>query len=303
MGELAFGKMYLAMAFFLAGSSVVAVRYVAAFLPPFSITFISLLIAVLTACLLDGRNILRIVKNGTASLWLYLFMQAFFGIFLFRIFLTYGVGYTSSSAAGAITGAIPATTAVLTILVLREPLSPRRLGGVLAAFVGIGVLNGLPFALPESSNLIGNTLVFAAVVCESLFNVLARKMHLLHAERKVPITPIAQAGIVSALAMLLCLVPMLAEGQWTNFTSLPGFTWLGLWWYGSIITIAAFTCFFAGAKRCDGYTISTFTGFMPLSSLILSVGLLHEKIAFHQWIGSAFILLSILIMSRREPAR
>lgn len=294
------GKLYLTAAFVLAGSSVVAARSVSDYLQPFSITFMSLLFAAVTALIVSGRELPAAMRRLNRSVWLKLILQSFFGIFLFRVFLTYGLLHTSTAEAGIITGTAPAWTAFLTYLILRDRLHARCLAGIALTVVGVLILQGLFFeATPfGSGHLLGNALALAATACEAMFTVLARKIHLA-GDRDGELRPVIQAGIVSFIALLLCLVPAALEAPLSALQTLPPAGWLALIWYGSIVTIVAFACMFAGAKRCDGYTIAAISGVIPLSSLALSILVLGEPVKLHQWLGCAFIIAAILVINRR----
>ena len=99
------GKAYLAMAFSLAGTSVVTGRILSEKLNGFTITAVSLLL--LLVCLLPFyyKQTLRTVRQLKREDYKQLLLQAAFGIFLFRAFLLFGVGKTSAMEAGILTGA------------------------------------------------------------------------------------------------------------------------------------------------------------------------------------------------------
>lgn len=294
------GKLYLITAFVLAGSSVVAAGYVVNLLGPFTITFISLLFAVVTAFILYGRLTVYTIKRLSGRQWLILCVQALFGVFLFRICLTFGLHYTSAAEAGIITGSTPAITALFTFMFLREHLSRRSTLGILGTMLGIMVLQGFPFHLDAFTlaHFLGNLLVVAAAACEASFTILARILHVSRKEAFV-MHSFAHTSIVAAIALLLCMIPMLMEQPWAQIVTLPVDAWLALIWYGSIVTIGAFVLMFSGTKYCDGYTIAALSGVIPVSSLLLSIIILHNKVYTYQMLGCALIVGAILVMNYR----
>ena len=295
------GKLFLTIAFILAGSSVVTARYVSGNLQPFTITFLSLVFASLTAILFCGKSIFGTVKKLSKRHWKILILQSVFGIFLFRVFLTFGLHYTSAVEAGIITGTSPAITAIFTRLLLKERLKKNSMIGILFTLLGVLMLQGFPFNMSafNISHLFGNMLALGAASCESLFTTLSRKAHT-DVKEDYELNPFVQSGIVSIIALILCFVPMLLESPFSDLTKLPISGWIALVWYGSIVTVIAFACMFTGAKYCDGYTIAAFTGLIPISSLILSLIVLKETVNFNQIIGCGLIVVSIIIMSRKE---
>ncbi len=106
----------------------------------FTITAISMLIVIAGLFPFLFRKTLQAMQTLTKGQWLLIFAQAFFGIFLFRMFLLLGVRHTSTAEAGILTGAIPALTAVGAYFVLRERPTRRTILGVTATVLGIVLL-------------------------------------------------------------------------------------------------------------------------------------------------------------------
>lgn len=316
--ESAKGKLFLALAFTLAGSSVVAAGRLSHSLGPFTIAFLSLAFATPTAFLLYGRRTLPSLSKLGRSQWVTLFMQAVFGIFLFRVFLAFGLLRTGAAEAGILTGTTPAITAVLAHCFLRERIGPRQLAGVLLTVSGVLLLQGFSFivfissasplsAVPpgetpfSGTRLAGNLLVLCAAACESAFAVLSRKANSRTSGDRIH--PLLQSGVVSGIALLLCLVLMMLEHPLGPIAALRPGAWAALMWYGCFATVAAFACMFAGAAHCDSYTIAAFSGLMPSSSLLLSILLLNESVGAHHWAGCALIAASLCVMGEKQPIR
>lgn len=260
------GKSCLVGAFVLAGSSVVAAGYVVNNLGPFTITFISLLFEVITTLAIYGKQTISTIGKLSPHQWKIVFLQALFGVFLFRIFLTFGLRFTSAAEAGIITGSTPAITALFTYLLLRESLSRRSLIGIIGTMLGIMILQGFPFNLNafSLSHFFGNLLVVGAAACEASFTILARSLHV---RRKDAFTmhAAAQAGIVNIIALLLCLVPMLLEWPWDAVAVLPLDGWLAPVWYGSFVTLVAFILMFTGTNMWMVTLSPRFPGLFPLA--------------------------------------
>ena len=295
------GKLAVSIAFFLAGSSVVAAAYVADTLGPFTITAVGLMFAVATAVGLGNVRLFTSLKSITARKWKNLILQSLIGVFLFRVFLTFGLSHTSAAEAGILIGTSPAITAVLTRMLLKEPLNGGKLAGIAATLAGMAILHGFPFALDAFSwaHLVGNLLVLGAAACESAFVIIARNMALRETKPAAQLHPVVHSGYVSIISLAACLPLMLWENQTQQLAGLSSGGWVSLVWYGGIVTVVAFACMFYGARSCDGYTLAAFSGLIPVSALLLSIVVLGESVAARHIVGCACIVLSILLMNRQ----
>lgn len=115
-----------------------------------------------------------------------LFLESFLGNFLFSICMLFGVSMTTAVAAGVVMSSIPAVVAVLSWLFLRERIGWRSVAGIACAAVGIGLFSlqkthsGVPadtagpFGISKA--VLGNLLVFAAVICEASYVVIGKRL-------------------------------------------------------------------------------------------------------------------------------
>ena len=145
--------------------------------------------------------------------------------------------------------AAAAVTASLAWLFLKERISPRRLLGVLCTVAGVLLIQGLTTGRLTPEHLWGNLLVLGAAVSESVFNIISR-VNTVKAPQASPINPIVQTTLVSALALIFCVIPMLFEQPLAALGAIGLTQWLALGWYGVFVTALAFICWYAGIRRC-----------------------------------------------------
>ncbi len=290
------GPASLFLAFFLAGTSVVAARFVAGKLGTFTITAVSLFLALVVLIPVCGKRLFAALRGMKAADCFRLFGQALFGIFLFRLFLLTGLTHTSSVEAGILTGATPAITAILATAVLKEAPDIRKVSGILLTVLGVLLIQGLLSAgsgfTPD--HLPGNALVLCAAGCESAFNVLSRFSAA--PGRREPVHPLVQTALVSAVALALSIVPALYESPVSRLAAIGAREWVALAWYGVFVTALAFVFWYAGIKRSSAFTAAAFSGMMPFSSLILSVLVLGEQANPRQWLGGLMVVSGMVLI-------
>ena len=296
------GKLYLTGAFALAGTSVVAARFVSGKLGIFTIAAVSMAFALLLLIPLCHRKLIDSLRQMSVRQAVVVAMQAFFGMFLFRVLLLNGVARTSALEAGILTGVTPAITAFLAWAFLREMVGFRTLAGILATILGGLLVQGLARAGAglDSAHLIGNLLVIGAAASESVFNILCRSSAIQKASEGNPIDPLVQTTLVTLFSLLFCLIPAAFEQPLTRLSAIGVVEWSALLWYGVFVTALAYLCWYAGIKRSGAFTAAAFSGLMPLTSMLLSTILLRESTDVFQWLGGACVIAGMLLIGARR---
>jgi drug/metabolite transporter (DMT)-like permease len=293
------GPFSLFLAFSLAGTSVVASRFVAGKLGTFTITAVSLFLALLFLIPASGKRLVACLRGMTVERFLHCVLQALFGIFLFRMFFLMGLIRTSSVEAGILTGATPAITAVLATVFLKEAPDWKKVFGILCTMAGVLLIQGVLHSGARFSpdHLLGNFLVLCAAGSESAFNVLSRIAAVRSgSHEREPVHPLVQTTLVTLFALLLCVIPALFESPAQRLTAIGVREWLALLWYGLFVTALAFFFWYAGIKRCGAFTAAAFSGMMPFVSLLLSVLVLGEQAGFRQWTGGLLVVAGMVLI-------
>ncbi len=296
------GQFYFIGAFSLAGTSVVAARYVSGTIGVFTIAAVSLFFATLALLPVCARRLVAAFQSMTLHTAIEILLQALFGMLLFRFCLFNGVSRTSSLEAGVLTGATPAITALLAWMFLKEKLRINTFFGLTATVTGIVFVQGLTGLRGglEPEHVLGNILVLCAAASESVFNILSRTAVLNGDKQARPLDPLTQTTLVTMTALILCCVPAAFEQPVTRLSSLGLVGWSALLWLGVIVTALAYICWYSGIKRCSAFTAAAYSGFMPLTSMILSALLLWEQTDVFQWVGGAFVILGMVLIGSSE---
>jgi len=287
----------LSIAMFIVGSSVVVGKSLVASLPIFLLLGlrlgISTMILVPLVLWSEGRRILLISKKQ----WLILGMQALTGVFLFNLFLLYGLRLTSAVESGIILSTTPAMIALLSVFLLGERVSSSTWLGISLSVLGIIIINVVG-GQQEIGNFsfLGNMLILLAVVCESLFT-LFRKL------QDEEISAVLTTAVVSLLGLIMVLPFMIYEGLQFDLGSLAISEWLMIVYYGVFVTVIAFVLWFRGVSRVSASTAGVFTGIMPVSTIILSYLFLQEQVSLVHFLGVGLIFCGILLAAKDNGRR
>lgn len=278
------GYLLLALAMMTVGSTVIASKLMAGSLPPFLATALRLAIAlpVLLGLAALRRERLPALTHREKAL---LVLQAAAGSVGYTAFLVAGMAHLPAADAGVVIGTLPAVAALFSALVLGERPGPRLALGVLLATGGVAVVAWSGRAALASPGVL---LVLAAVVCESAFILLHKRM-------ACPLSPLAQATAMTGLGLLVALPFAAFE---LPGTALPPLSALGAAvWYALVPTVGGFLLWYAGAARVSGSEAAAFTAVAPLTAVALAAGLLGEPFGFRQALGALAVLASILVLT------
>lgn len=299
---MAYGN--LAAAMVIVGSSVVAGKLMVAELPVFLASALRFVVALAVLLPLMWWREGRLLPRLRGRNWRILGLQSLFGSFLFTTFLLYGLRWASPAAAGVVAGSTSAWMAGLAWLFLGERPGRRGMAGILCAMAGVACLNAMSPAaasgvIPSAPDTtaeawLGLALVLAAVLCESMFLLLRKGVD-------QPLSPLAASTAVSAFGLLWFLPMGLVEATTFNMASAGPKAWGAVVYYGLVVTILAYLCWFAGVVRVNAATAGVFTGIMPASAVLLSVVVLGEPLTWPVLAGCLLVLAGIGLLTAPAP--
>lgn len=211
----------------------------------------------------------------------------------FALFTT-AYQYASAGFVGLLAALMPLTTAVAAHYAVHdEPMTVRKLGGMLVALLGVGLL----FASGDSGLASGGRPELAIVL--GLGAVVAVGMSSAYAKRhQGSFTPVALTGVQFLLGGLALLpVMMVTEGVPTGITTTG---WLVLVALALGSSLMPFLLFYWVLQRASATMASLSAYVVPLISLIAGVILLDERVQIGIAAGGALILLGVVLTDMAE---
>jgi drug/metabolite transporter (DMT)-like permease len=219
-----------------------------------------------------------------------LFLESFFGNFLFSIFMLYGMRQSSALAAGVIMAALPAVVALLSWLLLGERIGARIAAAIACAITGIALVALARDAEGElaSGSLAGSALLLAAVSCEALYVVIGKKL-----------TASLGPKRISALINLwgLVLVAPLALWQFADFSPryIDGSYWVLLFVYAIAASVVTVWLWMTGMRHVPAASAGIFTVFLPVSAAAVGVAFYGERFTAMQIAAFALALGGVML--------
>ena len=211
--------------------------------------------------------------------------------------MLYGVSMTSTVSAGVILSAIPASSALMGWYFLKEKMNARMWLAVALAATGLALLTlakspaqaGTASTLDPTTMLIGNLLVFGAVLCESAFVVIGKRL-------SATISPKRIAAIINLNGFALS-TPMGLYIAWQfDFGAVSLSAWGLLVFYALAASV-----WMVGLKTIPASQAGVFAVMLPLTTALIGILGFGESFSAVQALAFGLALLSLLLATL--PAR
>ena len=224
-----------------------------------------------------------------------LFLESFFGNFLFSICMLYGISLSNAVSAGVVMASIPAVIALMGWAMLGERVAPRVWAAAGCAVLGQAIL-AFSHAEPASDTgvaagadlWLGNLLLFGAVLCEAAYTVIGKKL-----------TGSLGPKRISALINLWGFALMTPLGLYLamqfDFGAVALATWTLLVFYALAASVGTVWLWMTGASRLPVAHSGIFTVMLPISAVLVGVLVLGESLSALQLLAFAIALAGIAL--------
>jgi drug/metabolite transporter (DMT)-like permease len=228
--------------------------------------------------------------------WLRIGGIAVAGMFLFSVFMLYGMKEVSGAVGSIVMATTPAVTAAGSVIFLRDRLDRWKSFAIAMAVSGVLAVNlGSTGEGGGNDVLLGSVLVFGAVCGEAAYTLIGKRL-------TSELSPVTVAALAATLASLLFAVPAAVEIGQVDWGSVEASDLIALAWWGLGTMCIGSVIWYAGLQRVPGTTASAFMGVMPISALLLSYLLLGEAFEPIHAVGMAAVLAGIFAVTRSDEA-
>ena len=229
-----------------------------------------------------------------------MFLESFLGNFLFSIAMLFGVSMTSAVSAGVIMASIPAAVALMSWAFLKEHIGLRTWGAVACSALGIGLIALSKSELPTQSSggleahsalsnpLLGNLLIFVAVLCEAAYAVIGKKL-------TGALSPKRITALINLWGFVL-MTPMGLYAAWKfDFSAVTLGSWALLLFYALAASVWTVWLWMTGLKSIPAARAGVFTVMLPVSAALVGVLALGESLGGLQLLAFAIALAGVLL--------
>src|SRR4051812_23246705 len=209
------------------------------------------------------------------------------------------LGYAPSGMVAMLLYTYPAVVTVLSVVFLKERLTPLRTLALVLAVLG-SVLTAVP-GLSDPEHPVRPLGVVLGLTCSLIYSVYVLVGSRLPKTAALPASAIVSAGASAMFALVLGV----QAARVGNLEPLPqtAASWGAVLGLAIICTAIGITLFLAGLARIGPVRASTLSTFEPVATAIVGVVALREHLSLLQIAGSVLILAAAVMAARESEPR
>jgi drug/metabolite transporter (DMT)-like permease len=224
-----------------------------------------------------------------------LLILAVVGHTIYQICFIEGVARTTASSVSLLFGSTPVVVGLLSHAAGHERIGARQAAGVLLAFLGVALIVRMGAAGPrspagaeEESAMLGNLLIVGAVVCWSLYTILARGMLQRY-------SPLRVTALSLSLGTVMLVPPSLPSFLRQRWSEVSGLAWAGLAYSFLFALVVAYVIWYRSVKKVGNVRTAVYSNLVPVFGTLFGVWLLGERLSGGLWLGATCVLAGILM--------
>ncbi len=271
------------------GSTFVVTKEIITELPPFTLAFARVAIGALVLAPFAWMR----YRRGTKLPWGPLAALGLIGVAFYYLAFNVALTYTSAVQGALVQSSIPAVTALIAVLWLRERATLIRWLGIALSIGGVLIVFSGSAANGTNATLLGNLLMFATVVAWGVYTSLAKRVAAFDA--------VVVTACITAIGAVM-LAPIAAyELAGHGWPTLSGTGWAGLIYLGTMASGAAYMLYNDALKHMDASHVGAYTNLIPIVGVITGVVVLGETLTVKAIIGGVVVMIGVWIAGRSEP--
>ena len=230
---------------------------------------------------------------------LILFFCAILGTTINQLTFIQGLGMTSPIDAGLIVTMNPMMVMLISALILKEPITSKKAGGVLIGACGAILIIWHSYAAGTSggsgSSMTGNLLCFISVICYATYLVISKPI----AQRYSPVTLMKWMFLFSTILMAPFSIQDVVKAK--LFSADTTFTALSSLFY--VVFAATFLAYFLipiALKRIRPTTISMYNYAQPLVASTLAIIIGQDHLTWDKPVAAVLVFTGVYLVTQSK---
>lgn len=225
--------------------------------------------------------------------WLALLGVGLIGNVLYQWLFIVGIDLTLSANAAVMLGTIPIWIAIFSHLFTDEKMTRLKAIGVVLAFAGVAAIVGggaNPLSL-ASATFRGDIIIVCAAVTWATFTILSKGFLKRYSALQF-------SGMMVLIGAVTLTALSFFSDKTTHWESVSPGAWGGMIYSGALSIGLAYLIWNNGIVNVGPVKTSVYQNLVPVLGLIFGIVLLNESLSFLQYIGSAIVVMGIVLTRR-----
>jgi len=275
------------------GSTFVVTKETIVEIPPLTLAFIRVSIgALVLAPFALYRH--RRAPPGQSLPWLAIAQLGFIGVAFYYTAFNLGMSRTSASQGALVQSCIPAMTALVAVVLLRERASRTRLAGIALSIVGVLVIFSGSAAGHAGASLSGNVLIFASVIAWGVYTSIAKRI--------ADFDSVVVTACIIGCGALMLLPLALFESGTADFPMLTARGWAGMFYLGALASGIAFLVYNYSLRYMEAGQAGVFANLIPVVGVLSGIVFLHEPLSWRSILGGLVVMLGVWITGAQKSS-
>ncbi|MGH8493962.1 MAG: DMT family transporter [Moraxellaceae bacterium] len=224
--------------------------------------------------------------------WLKLFALGFGGYYMASLLDFMGLQYISAGLERLVLFLYPTITVLITVFVLKRPASRLTWLAVAICYAGMALVVWQDVQHPSSHLGLGMLLVFGSAITYAIYLVGSGEMIARIGANRF-------TGIVLSISCLCCMAHFLIANPLSALLVSPRILGLGLI-LAILCTVLPATLLTNGIRRIGASQAALIGAIGPVSTLYLGYAVLGETLSWLQGLGTALVLVGVLLVSLKK---
>lgn len=209
----------------------------------------------------------------------------------------FGVSYTSPGEAAMITTTMPMWVMIFAWLILGEPITLKKAGGILLGAAGVLILiwSSVATAVKGQNPMLGDLLVFGAQISYALYLTFYRNFIC----RYSLFTLMKWMFTFATIAIMTVSVPTLGHTAWHSVTSAE---WLGAAYVVVMGTFVAYICIMIGQKLLRPTVVGIYNYVQPIVATVSGICMGIDSLSVGKIIAVLLIFTGIYFVTISKSA-
>jgi drug/metabolite transporter (DMT)-like permease len=219
--------------------------------------------------------------------WGQLAVLGLIGHVLYQLCFIGGLARTSVANSSLMLAITPVLIAVISAALGHERIGRAHWIGALVSTAGIYLVVGTGFRL-GGAGLLGDALMFGAVLCWAIYTLGARPMMERH-------SPVAVTGLSMALGTLVYVPMVWPQVRAVDWSNVSAWT-LGLSIYSALFALCvAYTIWYVAVRQIGSARTSAYSNLIPVVAMASAVLFLGEPLEWRKVIGAVAVLAGVAL--------